>query len=83
MTRARPETSAEAMNIGAMIDEYQNPRLIWSPKIQAVMECSKMAAGRATQASADLARSSRASWRSESPVPSAAGLPRRARSARV
>ena len=43
---AVPETSAEAMNSGAMIAEYQKPRAICRPKIQAVMECSRIAAGR-------------------------------------
>jgi pyruvate dehydrogenase E2 component (dihydrolipoamide acetyltransferase) len=31
-----------------MIAEYQKPREIWSPKIQAVIECRRTAAGRAT-----------------------------------
>ena len=83
MTSASPETRAEAMNIGAMMAEYQKPRLICRPKIQAVMECSRMAAGSATQASIDLARSSRPAPARSSPVPSASRLPRRARSARV
>ena len=71
------------MNIGAMIELYQNPRPIWSPKIHAVMECSRIAAGSATQAMALFARSSRAIVRSEVPVPSASHDPRRARSARA
>ena len=56
---AVPETSAEAMNSGAMIAEYQKPRAICRPKIQAVMECSRIAAGRPTAASTPLSRSSR------------------------
>ena len=83
MTSASPDTRADAMNIGAMIAEYQKPRLIWSPKIQAVMECSRIAEGRAIQAITDFSRSSRARSRSVTPVPSASRLPRRARSARV
>ena len=50
ITRLRPETSAEVMNSGGMIAEYQNPREICSPKIQAVMECTRTAAGRAIHA---------------------------------
>ena len=80
---AVPETSAEAMNIGAMIAEYQNPREICRPKIQAVIECSRIAAGRPTAASTPLRRSSRRSHAAPVPVPSASGLPARARSERV
>ena len=83
MTSASPDTSAEAMNSGAMIAEYQKPRLIWSPKIQAVIEWRRIADGRATQAIFDLIRSSRAISRSDVPVPKARMLPRRARSARA
>ena len=52
MTSANPETSAEQMNSGGMIALYQKPREICSPKIQAVMECTRTAAGSATQARA-------------------------------
>jgi len=50
-TSARPDTSAELMNSGGMIAEYQKPREICRPKIQAVMECTSTAAGSAIQAS--------------------------------
>ncbi len=83
MTSASPETRAEATNIGAMIAVYQNPRLIWRPKIQAVMEWSRIAAGSATQASLPFHWSSRARDSGESRVPSARRLPLAARSARV
>ena len=80
---AVPETRAEAMNSGAMIAEYQNPRAICRPKIQAVMECSRIAAGSPTAASTPLSRSSRRASARDVPVPSASRLPRAARSARV
>ena len=78
-----PETSAEAMNSGAMIAEYQKPRAICRPKIQAVIECSRIAAGRPTAARTPFMRSSRCASASEVPVPRASRLPRAARSARV
>ncbi len=83
MTRPVPDTSADVMNMGAMIELYQKPRLIWSPKIQAVIECSMIAAGSAIHAITALARSSRRMARSDVPVPNASQDPRRARSARV
>lgn len=52
VTRARPETRAELTNSGGMMAEYQNPREICKPKIQAVMECTSTAAGSAIQARA-------------------------------
>ena len=68
---AVPETSAEAMNSGAMMAEYQNPREICRPKIQAVIECSRIAAGRPTAARMPLRRSSRCASARDVPVPSA------------
>ena len=50
MTSDRPDTSAELMNSGGMIAEYQKPREICRPKIHAVMECTSTAAGSAIQA---------------------------------
>ncbi len=50
VTSARPETRAELMNRGGMMAEYQKPREICRPKIQAVMECTSTAAGRVIQA---------------------------------
>ena len=83
ITSPIPETRADAMNIGAMIEVYQNPRLIWSPKIQAVIEWSMIAAGSATHAMTDFARSSRRMAAAEVPVPRASHEPRLARSART
>ena len=50
-------SAVEAMKSGAMIAEYQKVRLICRPKIHAVIECSRIAAGSATHASAALSRS--------------------------
>ena len=44
-----PESSADAIKIGAIIAEYQ-ARAAWRPKIQASTQSSSTATGRATQA---------------------------------